>query len=134
MAMRLIEPGATPEQKREIPITKDEFLIGRGTDCDLRLPGKAISRHHCLIRVRGQNVTLSDLGSSNGTFVNGVRVRSQAELHSGDQIEMDAFRFVLELDGREGIEWGGAANADPNTTTQKLREVPAPLRPPEKPV
>jgi pSer/pThr/pTyr-binding forkhead associated (FHA) protein len=128
MQARLIEPGSTPEQKREIPILGEEFLIGRGADCDLRLPGSAISRHHCLIRLRGGEVTITDLGSSNGTFVNGQRIRSQAALHSGDELVLDAFRFVLDLEQREGIEWGTSSQVDPNTTTCKLRDQ-MPLKP-----
>jgi len=134
MQARLIEPGSTPDQKREIPITKEEFLIGRGADCDLRLPDSAISRHHCLIRLRPDEATITDLGSSNGTFLNGQRIRSQAVLHSGDELTIDVFRFVVDLEQREGIEWGAAEGADPNTTTCKLRDrVPRQTPPPEKP-
>jgi pSer/pThr/pTyr-binding forkhead associated (FHA) protein len=125
MPARLIEPGATPEQKREIPITKEEFLIGRGADCDLRLGDAGISRHHCLIRVRGKEATVTDLGSSNGTYLNGQRVRSQAVLHAGDELTLDAYRFVVDLDDREGIEWGTAANADPTGSTCKIRDLPS---------
>ncbi len=132
MQARLIEPGSTPEQKREIPITKDEFLIGRGADCDLRLPDSAISRHHCLIRLRPGEATITDLGSSNGTFLNGQRIRSQAELHSGDELTLDVFRFVVDLEQREGIEWGAPQGGDPNVTTCKIRDnLPLKL-PPEK--
>jgi pSer/pThr/pTyr-binding forkhead associated (FHA) protein len=135
MPARLIEPGPTPDQKREIPIIKDEFLIGRGADCDLRLPTSGISRHHCLIRVRAGEATVSDLGSSNGTFLNGQRIRSQAVLHSGDELLLDVYRFVVDLDDREGIEWSAKAAADPNTTTCKIRDVPPPKEPPqEKPI
>jgi pSer/pThr/pTyr-binding forkhead associated (FHA) protein len=130
MQARLIEPGSTPDQKREIPITQEEFLIGRGADCDLRLPDSAISRHHCLIRLRPGEVTISDLGSSNGTFVNGQRIRSQAVLRSGDELTMDVFRFVVDLDQREGIEWGTGKGGDPNTTTCKLRDPIPPKEPP----
>jgi len=134
MLARLIEPGSTPDQKREIPISKDEFLIGRGADCDLRLPDSAISRHHCLIRLRPGEATITDLGSSNGTFLNGQRILSQAVLHSGDELALDVFRFLVDLDPREGIEWGAGTSADPNSTTRKLRDVPPGITPPpEKP-
>jgi pSer/pThr/pTyr-binding forkhead associated (FHA) protein len=167
MPARLIEAGAGPGQKREIPITGEEFLIGRGTDCDLRLQDAAISRHHCLIRLRGNEATIADLGSINGTFVNGQRIRSQAAisrhhclirlrgneatiadlgsingtfvngqrirsqavLRSGDELTLDVYRFVIDLENREGIVWGGAA-ADPDTSTCRLRDVPT-LKGPE---
>jgi pSer/pThr/pTyr-binding forkhead associated (FHA) protein len=126
MPARLIESGATPEEKREIPISKEEFLIGRGVDCDLRLPDSAVSRHHCLIRVRAGEATITDLGSINGTYVNGQRVRSQAVLHSGDELLLDVYRFVVDLENRDGIGWHGTAAADPDMSTCKLRDLPLP--------
>src|SRR5260370_1006508 len=71
MSAKLIEHGDNLAERREIPITKDEFLIGRGPDCDLRLGVADISRHHCLVRVRGSEAVILDLGSINGTYLNG---------------------------------------------------------------
>ncbi len=98
MAPRLIEPAVGSEGSREIMISKEEFLIGRGSDCDLRINDEDISRHHCLLRTRGIEVTLSDLGSSNGTFVNAKRVLSQVTLASGDEVRVGKCRFVVALD------------------------------------
>ncbi len=120
MGAKLIE--STAAERREIPITKEEFLIGRGADCDLRLGSSAVSRHHCLLRVRGDEATVIDLGSSNGTFLNGARVRSQAALHSGDELRLGSFSFVLQLADEEGIAWGTAPNMDPNANTTKLKD------------
>jgi serine/threonine protein kinase len=65
----------------------DTFLIGRTTDSHLYLPeDKFFSRHHCLLEITPPHCTLRDLGSTNGTFVNGQRV-SEAALKSGDQIQ-----------------------------------------------
>jgi pSer/pThr/pTyr-binding forkhead associated (FHA) protein len=125
MTPRLIEPGASPGQTREVLIGKDEFLIGRGADCDLRLRASAVSRHHCLIRVRGDEVTLTDLGSANGTFLNGQRVRSQATLKAGDELRVGEFRFLLELDEQAGIDWGSEPGADASARTSRL---PNPVR------
>ncbi len=104
MTPKLIEPAVGVERLREIPMQVDEFLIGRGADCDLRLAEYDVSRHHCLIRLRGGEATLVDLGSSNGTFVNGLRVLSQAPLHSGDEITLGKFRFIVDMgDIPEGV-------------------------------
>jgi pSer/pThr/pTyr-binding forkhead associated (FHA) protein len=97
MTPKLIEPGAQARETREIPIRGQEFVIGRGNDCDLRLRDPNISRHHCMIRVRPLEVTLVELGSSNGSFVNGNRVIGQAILQSGDEIRMGEYRFVVDL-------------------------------------
>ena len=100
MTPKLIEPGTTGSKGREIAIHQEEFLIGRGADCDLRLKVSAVSRHHCLLRFRGPEASISDLGSSNGTFVNGQRVRSQTTLQSGDEIRVGTYQFVVDLGDR----------------------------------
>ncbi|MCI0459451.1 MAG: FHA domain-containing protein [Gemmataceae bacterium] len=123
MHAKLIESGDAPADKREIPITREEFLIGRGSDCDLRLGSSAISRHHCLIRVRGDEALVLDLGSSNGTFLNGQRVRSQATLHSGDQLRVGSFAFAVELAPHEGISWCPEPDSDPTAATYKLKDM-----------
>ena len=64
MLAKLLEHRANVDLRREIGVTKEEFLIGRGPDCDLRLAVPAVSRHHCLIRIRGGEATLTDLGST----------------------------------------------------------------------
>jgi pSer/pThr/pTyr-binding forkhead associated (FHA) protein len=123
MQVKLLERGSQPEQKREIPISKEEFLIGRGADCDLRLQASAVSRHHCLVRVRGAEVAIIDLGSSNGTYLNGVRVRSQAPLGHGDELKIGTVSFTVALDSQEGIDWGAEPNADPSAVTMRLPDV-----------
>jgi pSer/pThr/pTyr-binding forkhead associated (FHA) protein len=96
MTPRLIEPGSDGKVAREIQLLSDEFLMGRGTDCDLRLHDVGVSRHHCLIRRRAQESTLVDLGSSNGTFVNGSRVVSQVALQPGDEIRLGEARYFFD--------------------------------------
>ena len=123
MLAKLLEHRAGVDSRREIGVTKEEFLIGRGPDCDLRLAVPAVSRHHCLLRFRGGEATLTDLGSVNGTFVNGQRVRSSTALQHGDEITLGEFRFVLELTGQSGINWGPeAAAADSQSPTFKLQD------------
>ncbi len=110
----------TAGARREIAITKEEFLIGRGADCDLRLGVSAVSRHHCLIRFQGGEVLLVDLGSANGSFVNGQRVRSQAPLKHGDEITVGELTLVLELTGQSGIDWGDLAGGDAGARTMRI--------------
>src|SRR5216684_2233313 len=94
---QLIELGDSAEQTRLIAINQPQFLIGRGTDCDLRLLGTDISRHHCLLRLSADELVLMDLGSQNGTLCNGQRVNSQTELKSGDVIQVGPCRFEIDL-------------------------------------
>jgi pSer/pThr/pTyr-binding forkhead associated (FHA) protein len=123
MLAKLLERGCAGAERHEIAVTKEEFLLGRGEDCDLRLRSKAISRHHCMIRVRAGEATLVDLGSANGTFVNNQRVRSQIALQHGDEIGLGDFHFVLELQGPSGIDWGPALPDDPKARTMRVNDL-----------
>jgi pSer/pThr/pTyr-binding forkhead associated (FHA) protein len=127
MLAKLLERGAAQTQRHEIAITKEEFLLGRGSDCDLRLRSKAVSRHHCMIRFHSGEATLVELGSANGTFVNSQRVRSQAALKDGDVIALGEFTFVLELQGQSGIDWGPATSDDPQARTLRVKDLGAGL-------
>jgi pSer/pThr/pTyr-binding forkhead associated (FHA) protein len=131
MLGKLLEQGSVAEQRREIAIDKEEFLLGRGIDCDLRLSGAAISRHHCLIRFRGGEATLTDLGSANGTFVNGQRVRSQVTLNHGDDLGVGDFHFIFTLSAGSGLQWGAEKGLDPLAATCRIKDVKRGLREPE---
>ena len=75
----------------------DTFLIGRTSDSHLSLPDdRFFSRHHCLLEVSPPNCFLRDLGSTNGTFVNGKRV-AEAFLKNGDQIQGGATVLLVEV-------------------------------------
>ena len=122
MMPRLLEPGAGPEAVREIALTGQQFLIGRGSDCDLRLHVSEISRHHCLLRIHGTEVTLVDLGSSNGSYVNGTRVLSQATLRTGDEIRVGPCRFFLDLGDDPGWqEQFFPTDIDPRAATSRIK-------------
>ncbi len=76
-----------------------------------------------MLRFRGNEATIIDLGSINGTYVNGLRIRSQAPLHSGDELRLATFTFVLEIANEEGITWYKEPGVDPNANTLKLKDV-----------
>ena len=80
-----------------IPLTSQKFLIGRESDCHLRTNSELISRHHCVFSVDNYAVRLRDLGSTNGTFVNGERVPGQIVLNPGDRIRIGRLEFELEI-------------------------------------
>ncbi len=80
-----------------VPLTP-RLTIGRGSDCDLVIDEAEMSRHHAVIECTAAGIRLRDLGSANGTFVNGQWVHN-AELKVGDQIGFDRNRFLIEAIG-----------------------------------
>lgn len=72
------------------------FIIGRDTDCNLKLTDKWISRHHSEIRLSGDLLWIRDLGSKNGTFVNQEPIRQAELLEPGDHISIGKFKFRVK--------------------------------------
>src|SRR5215211_6713779 len=79
-----------------IDVAKDVVLVGRKEDCDLRLEHKSISKLHCVIVKTDGLLLLRDLGSTNGTRVNGQRVR-RAALLPNDQLQVASVRFSVQF-------------------------------------
>lgn len=71
------------------------FVVGRALESDLHVDSPSVSRRHCELRVDDDSVTLSDLGSVNGSFVNEVRIHGPVQLANGDLIRLGVlvFRF-----------------------------------------
>ncbi|QGJ69315.1 Hypothetical protein PBC10988_9880 [Planctomycetales bacterium 10988] len=83
---------------KRISINKPKFVIGRGSHCDLRLNSNRVSRLHCEI-VRDQNeVTVFDLGSSNGTYVNRKQLVNGSFLKNDDELSVGGLRFNVQLE------------------------------------
>ncbi len=70
------------------PLNKPEFIIGRGEDCDIVLPDRQVSRRHLRVLHGEEGYYAEDLGSKNGTYVNGAPVRASVQLQDGDEIQV----------------------------------------------
>src|SRR5439155_555635 len=90
---------AGPRQGTVISLEAARTGVGRDAANELCLQSMWVSRRHCVIERQGAGLTIADLGSHNGTFVNGVPVKERALLH-GDQVRIgDSIFLVLLLDG-----------------------------------
>lgn len=77
----------------EIPADKPA-VIGRGTQCDIVIPGTHLSRRHTEFTVQGNTLRIKDLSSANGTFVNDRRIE-ETIVYSGDRVRIDVYTFRL---------------------------------------
>jgi FHA domain len=81
------------------PVT-GPVVIGRAAECDISVPADEMSRRHALLRPTSDGVSVEDLGSSNGTYINNKRVQ-QGFLAPNDELRLDAVRFLLIAPGME---------------------------------
>ena len=89
----------------ELVLAEGENTIGSAADCGLVLPAREVSRRHALLHVDGRGVSVEDLDSKNGTFVNGVRVR-RASLKDGDWLQFGPVILTLEAVAAGELELG----------------------------
>lgn len=79
-----------------LPLKYRDNLIGRHSECDLRLPLPDVSRRHCRIVLENGEWRITDLQSLNGVFVNETRVE-ESNLRHGDIVRVGGFRFKVDL-------------------------------------
>jgi hypothetical protein len=96
-------PGATltlsrgPDAGRQFDIRAAPVTIGRQDQCDVQIAGTWVSRRHARIAWTGTGYIVEDLGSTNGTFVNGERVSGPHALESGDRLQLgEQVEFAFE--------------------------------------
>jgi pSer/pThr/pTyr-binding forkhead associated (FHA) protein len=108
---------------REVPVTKDRTTIGRRSHNDLVIDNLAVSGEHAVMSKAGEDWYIEDLGSTNGTLVNGQPIKKHL-LHGGDAIEIGKYRLKFVAGNGEM----SAAEVDFDTSQPLKREFygPAP--------
>jgi hypothetical protein len=84
--------------ERAVPLLTPRTVIGRGHDADLRLSDPGVSRHHAQVELRDGAVWVEDLGSTNGTTLDGVRVTAPVALSHGQRITVGSTVLVFLRD------------------------------------
>jgi len=90
---------------RSIAIKKNTLLIGRAEECDVRPLSEDVSRRHAAVHVGPADVWVEDLGSRNGTFVNGTRITAKTKVVSGDLLRVGALELTVSCS--EPVPSGG---------------------------
>lgn len=111
-------------QFKQIPLEKGTVILGRGQDANIKLEDELVSRKHCSITFDGKNVTVTDLGSTNGTFVDGSPIQ-QVILESDNRLQLG--KMVLKVEFKDRSEEAfdkalyEAATMDPLTKISNRR-------------
>ena len=85
--------------QRDAAMKRARLIIGRKKECDIRVPVPSVSREHCELRVEGGRLIAKDLGSSNGTYINGERIQ-EMEVTAGQILGIGPAVFVIRIDGK----------------------------------
>jgi adenylate cyclase len=119
--LQLAETGAA----REVLLPEGDTVLGRAPTCDVLIADPSVSRWHARFTVAGDRCTVSDVGSRNGTFVNGEPVQTTA-VRNGDEVVLGELRVMVEESSAPSIVWSEGGLPDAAAT---YRAVDAPAAP-----
>lgn len=89
--------------QREVALEERENALGRGEDSVVWIDAPSVSRRHARLTIAGNLATLEDLGSKNGTFVNGIRISAPVALRDGDELKIGSVPMTLKIFARPSV-------------------------------
>src|SRR4051812_28986694 len=127
MEVRLVVEGGA-RRGHTFRMRGPEMLVGRKKGCGLRIPSAAVSREHCRLQLAQGILAVEDLGSINGTLLNGERVTERRTVRPGDRLMVGPVTFVIEYEmdqaALDQLEWQ-EARANPLLEFDFNNEEPA---------
>jgi pilus assembly protein CpaF len=127
--IEILQPGGPPATCRLPP---GSYVIGRGENCRIRLRHAEVSERHALLILREDGATIEDLGSSNGTWLEGREVKTPTPLGVGNEVRIGPYTLLLRAVPAPATKDGAAAAAAPAPSSPAApAEKPAP--PPQPP-
>jgi pSer/pThr/pTyr-binding forkhead associated (FHA) protein len=92
----VVKKGRTPT--RTIELSHADTIIGRKKGCKVRIPSAEVSRRHCILSAQYGYVTVEDLDSANGTFLNGKRIMGKRVVRPNDRLEVGPLTFIVQYE------------------------------------
>lgn len=111
-----------PDEARLVPLGEDRATVGRGESNDVVLGDPTVSNFHAVLEHYPSGWCLRDVGSSNGSFVNGERVVGERQIHPGDELRVGATRLVFRSEEASG-QGATVTAAPPPDVTKRERDV-----------
>lgn len=123
MKVKLLVVHGRPEGK-SLVFPTGEYVFGRGAECHIRPNSDWVSRQHCMLRVTADALYVRDLGSRNGTLVNGKRILDERRLGPGDQLQVGPLVFEVQRDEAPAVPAPRPAIAETATFYHDTAEMP----------
>ena len=111
-----------------------EYYLGRGPECHIRFNSDWVSRQHCLLRVTPGGAFLRDLGSRNGTLLNGSLLQQERPLAEGDQLQIGPVLFDVRIEAvppssqAESASSASSATLHPDSSEELLPKKDSPIQ------
>jgi len=110
----LVNKGAT--HGRKIQLRHETTIVGRRRDCNLCIPSSEVSRRHCLLQIQDGYLTIEDLNSINGTYLNEERIADKNVVYPGDRLAIGPVHFTVQYElspsARERLQLGQRARPE----------------------
>ena len=110
------------ENVAKFSLRHGEYVIGRDHGCQICVDVDGISRHHARLTFQGYELTVEDLGSANGVFIEGVQIQLPTRVRPDQQVELGSARFFVRLKA-ESSEMLAAALWDPHLGLAPVRAI-----------
>ncbi len=85
------------DQSFAVEVKDGTYIIGRDASADIVIPDHTVSGRHVEVRINGSSCVIRDLGSSNGTLLNGMRINASQHISPSDEIQLGAARLIVEV-------------------------------------
>ncbi len=110
------------ENVAKFTLRHGEYVIGRDHGCQISVDADGISRHHARLTFQGYELTVEDLGSANGVFIEGIQIQLPTRVRPDQQVEVGSARFFVRLKA-ESSEMLAAALWDPDLGLAPVRTI-----------
>lgn len=120
MATLVVQSGK--HRGKQLKVPSSEIKIGRDPHCQIRIPSTEISREHCILRAHPEGIVVIDLGSKNGTYVNGMAINGTKLLRPGDTLHVGPMIFEVAGGKKEARVVADAENVKNKSKSSSASE------------
>src|SRR5437879_1529167 len=125
----LVNKGATRGKK--IQLRHETTIVGRRRDCNLCIPSSEVSRRHCLLQFQDGCLTVEDLNSINGTFLNEERIADKSVVYPGDRLAIGQVHFTVQYELSPSVRERLQAGREARPKELPLERCPSRKSPPQ---
>ena len=124
----IVNRGATHGKK--IQLRHETTIVGRRRDCNLCIPSSEVSRRHCLLQYQDGYLTIEDLNSINGTFLNEERIAQRSVVYPGDRLIIGPVQFTVQYELSDSVREALQTGQEVPSEGPVLEAVPVDEEPP----